>query len=60
MKNDYQTTQAYSNATNLPTETCKLILDDFRLLGVADRQGSHEFTWKIKDNVYALTLKAGL
>lgn len=56
-ENNYLSTQDYSDLTNLPTITCERLLEDFRLLGIVDRQGSQKFNWKIQEKAHELYLK---
>jgi len=57
---DFKTTQQIGDMTNLPTETVKLTLEDYRLLGVCEREGTNEYAWKIRAEVADLVNRAEL
>lgn len=59
-KAGFKTTQEIGDMTNLPTETVKLTLEDYRLLGVCEREGTNEFAWKLRGEVADLVIKAEL
>lgn len=43
----FLTTQEIGDETGLPTSTCKIELDDMRLLGLIQRQGSNQYSWAL-------------
>ena len=43
----FLTTQEIGDETDLPTSTCKIELDDMRLLKIVERQGTNTFTWSL-------------
>ena len=54
----YFTSQDIGNISDFPTETCKIILEDLRILNVILRTGTNRFSWKLNQRICDLLEKA--
>jgi len=54
----YFDTQEIGDFSNFPTETCKTILEDLRILNVIIRTGTNRFSWKLNERICILLEKA--
>jgi hypothetical protein len=53
-------TSEIGKKSGFPTETCKKVLEDFRLLQIAEREGERPFKWTLTDRFWYLCQKTGL
>lgn len=54
----YFATQTIGDYSHFPTDTCKRILEDLRILNITDRTGTNRFSWKITEHIINLLNKA--
>ena len=48
----YFSTQEIGDKTDLPTDTCKRLLEDLRILKAVERAGTRAFEWRISDRIW--------
>ena len=53
-------TSEVGKLSGFPTETCKKVLEDFRLLNIVSREGDKIFKWQLKGNFWELCQATGL
>ena len=53
-------TSKVGDQSGFPTETCKKVLEDFRLLKVVDREGEGTFKWRLTEKFWELCEITGL
>lgn len=57
---EFEPTQYVGDQSGFPTDTCKKVLEDFRLLKIVDREGTGTFKWRLSDQYHELCTKTGL
>lgn len=56
----YFTTQEIGDRSAFPTDTCKKMLEDLRILNAVERTGSNRFSWKLSRKIHDLIEKADI
>lgn len=53
-------TQEIGDICNFPSETCKKILEDLRILNAVQRSGTYKFSWRLSEKIWQYLEKAQL
>jgi hypothetical protein len=56
----FASTQEVGDRSGFPTDTCKKVLEDFRLLQIVEREGEGKFKWRLAKRYWELCQFTGL
>ncbi len=54
LRSEFLKTSEIGEMSEFPTETCKMALEDFRLLGIVERKGLRPFEWRLTTKISQL------
>ncbi len=54
LRSEFLPTGEIGEMTEFPTETCKMALEDFRLLKIVEREGTGTFKWRLTEKISQL------